>query len=475
MNTTKIERIQKQIQKIKNKKDTLILNLDETYKYILNYILKHKTYINYQKINTLLNKDNSLSKYIQVVDSESDEDINISQLYANMLIYIKELSEKEISNQEIIDIDQKIVDKQNQILYGNNRKTKLNDQKKKLTTDYINIPTKLLQNLVVEKTNIFNVINRIELLEELNNNEFCDNFKLIYLDNNSLQKDILFKKNEIKGQNKIINQMKEQNLKCRQDTVKRIQKFKQSKKNIEQEKNKLNQHINNIHFSINKNINNMNKLKLEIRLSNQQLNEDNYQVNKELIDYKLNQIRVIKKKVDYLNLDKNRHLRELSNYIKSLNENLDKPKVITKHEISQQKNKLCSLISELNNLNSAKDNNIRKQKELILDNMLYNIKLNEEFERSEERLIIISKRIDNSLTTNKIKLIKELEQIDNKIGVEDQNKIKNLEDIETLNNTKKTKFRDLYFLKEKIIIINKIKKSITDINVDLNSYEKIIK
>jgi hypothetical protein len=475
MNTTKIERIQKQIQKIKNKKDTLILNLDETYKYILNYILKHKTYINYQKINTLLNKDNSLSKYIQVVDSESDEDINISQLYANMLIYIKELSEKEISNQEIIDIDQKIVDKQNQILYGNNRKTKLNDQKKKLTTDYINIPTKLLQNLVVEKTNIFNVINRIELLEELNNNEFFDNFKLIYLDNNSLQKDILFKKNEIKGQNKIINQMKEQNLKCRQDTVKRIQKFKQSKKNIEQEKNKLNQHINNIHFSINKNINNMNKLKLEIRLSNQQLNEDNYQVNKELIDYKLNQIRVIKKKVDYLNLDKNRHLRELSNYIKSLNENLDKPKVITKHEISQQKNKLCSLISELNNLNSAKDNNIRKQKELILDNMLYNIKLNEEFERSEERLIIISKRIDNSLTTNKIKLIKELEQIDNKIGVEDQNKIKNLEDIETLNNTKKTKFRDLYFLKEKIIIINKIKKSITDINVDLNSYEKIIK
>lgn len=475
MNTTKIERIQKQIQKIKNKKDTLILNLDETYKYILNYILKHKTYINYQKINTLLNKDNSLSKYIQVVDSESDEDINISQLYANMLIYIKELSEKEISNQEIIDIDQKNVDKQNQILYGNNRKTKLNDQKKKLTTDYINIPTKLLQNLVVEKTNIFNVIDRIKQLEELNNNEFCNNFELIYLDNNKLQKEILTKKKEIDTQNEIINQMKEQNLKCRQDKVKQIQRFKQSKKNIDQEKNKLHQHINNIDISINDHITNMNNLKLEIRLLNQQIAEDNYQVNTELIDSKNNQISLIKKKVDYLNLEKNRYSRELSNYIKNLNERLDKPKIITKHEISQQKNKVYSLMSQLNNLNSAKNNNIKKQKELILDNMLYNIKLNEEFERSEERLIIISKRIDNSLTTNKIKLIKELEQIDNKIGVEDQNKIKNLEDIETLNNTKKTKFRDLYFLKEKIIIINKIKKSITDINVDLKSYEKIIK
>lgn len=475
MNTTKIERIQKQIQKIKNKKDTLILNLDETYKYILNYILKHKTYINYQKINTLLNKDNSLSKYIQVVDSESDEDINISQLYDNMLIYIKELSEKEISNQEIIDIDQKIVDKQNQILYGNNRKTKLNDQKKILTTDYINIPTKLLQNLVVEKTNIFNVIDRIKQLEELNNNEFCNNFELIYLDNNKLQKEILTKKKEIDTQNEIINQMKEQNLKCRQDKVKQIQRFKQSKKNIDQEKNKLHQHINNIDISINDHITNMNNLKLEIRLLNQQIAEDNYQVNTELIDSKNNQISLIKKKVDYLNLEKNRYSRELSNYIKNLNERLDKPKIITKHEISQQKNKVYSLMSQLNNLNSAKNNNIKKQKELILDNMLYNIKLNEEFERSEERLIIISKRIDNSLTTNKIKLIKELEQIDNKIGVEDQNKIKNLEDIETLNNTKKTKFRDLYFLKEKIIIINKIKKSITDINVDLKSYEKIIK
>lgn len=194
MNTTKIERIQKQIQKIKNKKENLILNLDETYKDILNYILKHKTYINHQNINNLLNKDNSLAKYIQVIESESDEDINTSQHYANMFINIKELSDKEISNQEIIDVDQKINDSQNQILYINNRKTKLNDQKKTLTTDYINVPTKLLQNLIVEKTNIFNVIDRIEQLEELNNNEFCNNFELIYLDNNKLQQEILTKK-----------------------------------------------------------------------------------------------------------------------------------------------------------------------------------------------------------------------------------------------------------------------------------------
>jgi hypothetical protein len=219
----------------------------------------------------------------------------------------------------------------------------------------------------------------------------------------------------------------------------------------------------------------MNNLKLEIRLLNQQIDEDNYQVNTELIDSKNNQISLIKKKVDYLNLEKNRYSRELSNYIKNLNERLDKPKIITKHEISQQKNKVYSLMSQLNNLNSAKNNNIKKQKELILDNLLYNIKLNEEFERSKERLIIISKRIGNSLNTDKIKLIKELEQIDNKIGIEDQNKKKFLEDIDILNTTKKTKFRDLYFLKEKIIIINKIKKSIASIDIDLKSYEKIIK
>lgn len=475
MNTTKIERIQKQIQKIKNKKENLILNLDETYKDILNYILKHKTYLNYQNINNLLNKDNSLAKYIQVIESESDEDINTSQLYANMFINIKELSDKEISNQEIIDIDQKINDNKNQILYVNNRKTKLNDQKKTLTTDYINVPTKLLQNLIVEKTNVFNVIDRIEQLEELNNNEFCNNFELIYLDNNNLQQEILIKKKEIDTQNKIINQMKEQNLKCRQDKVKQIQRFKQSKKNIDQEKNKLHQHINNIDISINDYIANMNNLKLEIRLLNQQIDEDNYQVNTDLIYSKNNEIRLIKKKVDYLNLEKNRYLRELSNYIRNLNECLDKPKIVTKHEISQQKNKLYSLISQLNNLNTAKNNNIKKQKELILDNLLYNIKLNEEFERSKERLIIISKRIGNSLNTDKIKLIKELEQIDNKIVIEDQNKKKILEDIEILNNTKKTKFRDLDFLKEKIIIINKIKKSIVGIDIDLKSYEKIIK
>lgn len=475
MNTTKIERIQKQIQKIKNKKENLILNLDETYKDILNYILKHKTYINHKNINNLLNKDNSLAKYIQVIESESDEDINTSQLYANMFINIKELSDKEISNQEIIDVDQKIIDNQNQILYINNRKTKLNDQKKTLTTDYINVPTKLLQNLIVEKTNIFNVIDRIEQLEELNNNEFCNNFELIYLDNNKLQQEILTKKKEIDTQNKIINQMKEQNLKCRQDKVKQIQRFKHSKKNIDQEKNKLHQHINNIDISINDHIANMNNLKLEIRLLNQQIDEDNYQVNTDLIYSKNNEIRLIKKKVDYLNLEKNRYLRELSNYIRNLNERLDKPKIITKHEISQQKNKLHSLISQLNNLNTAKNNNIKKQKELILDNLLYNIKLNEEFERSKERLIIISKRIGNSLNTDKIKLIKELEQIDNKIGIEDQNKKKILENIEILNNTKKTKFRDLDFLKEKIIIINKIKKSIVGIDIDLKSYEKIIK
>lgn len=487
MNTTKIERIQKQIHKIKNKKETLLINLDDNYKDILSYILTHKTYINYQKINSLLNKDNSLSKYIQVVeDNESDEnnkslneksieDTNNNKLYTNMLINIKELSVNDISNKEIIDIDQKINNLQNQILYINNRKIKLNEQKKTLTTDYINIPTRLLQNLIIEKTNMFNVINRIEQLEELNNNNFYNNFEKLYLDIKNIESNISLKRQEINNQNNVINEMKTENLKCRQDKVKQIQKFKQSKKKIDQEKNELNQHINNIDFSINEHITNINNIKLEIRLLNQHINEDNYQVNTELIDSKNNQIRLIKKKVDYLSLEKNRYLRELSNFIKNLNESLNKPKVITKHEISQRKNKLYSLISQLNNLNSAKSNNIKKQKELILDNLFYNIKLNEEFERSKKRLIIISQRIDNSLITDKIKLIKELEVIDNKIGIEDQNKSKNIETIDNLIITKKTKYRDLEFLKDKFDIINKIKKSITEIDTDLKSYEKIIK
>ena len=476
MNTTKLERVQKQIQKIKNRKQTLEKSLDKNYKNLLDYILQNKTYNYYQKIYNLLNIDDSLSKYINTLNDEQNLDSLITnQLYCNMLLHIKQINNNHFSNREILDIDIQIRDLNDQNIYTNNRKVKLNEQKKEMTKEYINIPKKLLDQLLLEKENIFKVISRIEQLEELNNNNFYNNFEKLYLDIKNIESNISLKKQEINNQNNVINEMKTQNLKCRKDKVNQIQKFKEMKKKIDQDKNKLKIQINNIDKSINQYVVNVNNLKLEIRILNQQITEENYQNNIDLIEDKNNKIKLFKKKVDYLNQEKNRYSKQLSNYINNLNENLNKPKIITKHEISNQKNKLYSLISQLNNLELLKKNTINNQKLLILNNLDYNQQLNKEFERSKDRLIIISKRINNSLNTDKNKLITELKQIDYKILIEDQNKSKNIETINTLNITKKTKYRDLEFLKDKFDIINKIKKSIAEIDTDLKSYEKIIK
>ena len=476
MNTTKIERIHKQILKIKNRKQTLEINLEESYNNLLDYILQNKTYNYYQKINNLLNIDDSLSKYINCLNDEQVvDDLNDNQLYCNMLLHIKQINNNHFSNREILDIDIQIKDLNDQNIYANNRKVKLNEQKKEMTKEYINIPNKLLDQLLLEKENIFKVISRIEQLEEINNNNFYNNFEKLYLDIKNIESNISLKKQEINNQNNVINKMKTENLKCRKDKVNQIQKFKEMKKKIDQDKNKLKIQINNIDKSINQYVVNVNNLKLEIRILNQQITEENYQNNIDLIEDKNNKIKLFKKKLDYLNQEKNRYSKELSNYINNLNENLNKPKIITKHEISNQKNKLYSLISQLNNLELLKKNTINNQKLLILNNLDYNKQLNKEFERSKDRLIIMSKRIDNSLNTDKSKLITELKQIDYKILIEDQNKSKNIETINTLNITKKTKYRDLEFLKDKFDIINKIKKSIAEIDTDLKSYEKIIK
>ena len=481
MNITKKERIQKQLQKIKNKKHTLDVTLEENFKKLLDYILKNKTYINYQKIHNLLNHNDILNTYLNYIsinddnnDNDNDNNETKRNIYDKLLLNIKNITFNDFDNQELIALENKIREYNNDNMYSNNRKIKLNNTKKQLRTDYINVPTKLLNQISFEKENFFRVIIRIQELEELNNNNFCDNYYSLFLKLQNIEKSIKDKKTEINNQNNNINQMKANNLKLRQLKMKEIRNFKEQKKEIDKEKNRLDTQIKYIDTVIHENILKMNDIKIDIRLLNQKITENNYHTTIDLIEAKNNEIHLLKKKIDYLNKDKQRYTQELTNYITSINNKLDKPKAITKQDIIIEKNKLHSLISQLNNLQLNKTGVIEEQKQLILDNLNYNNTLKVEFERSKQRLIIVCKRVTDSIDTDKNKLIIKLNDIDESINIEDQNKLTNNEKIKNLNNIIKSNYKDLDFIKEEFVIINQIKDSLKNIDKDILSYNKLL-
>ena len=106
--------------------------------------------------------------------------------------------------------------------------------------------------------------------------------------------------------------------------------------------------------------------------------------------------------------------------------------------------------------------------------MKYNETLNKEYKRSEERILKVISRINNTFNNDSQILQQKINLVIEKINDEDIKKKENLIKIKELNNNIKNSFKDLTYLRQVLESINKNQHEIKKIEIDISSYQKIL-
>ena len=106
--------------------------------------------------------------------------------------------------------------------------------------------------------------------------------------------------------------------------------------------------------------------------------------------------------------------------------------------------------------------------------MNYNDTLNNEYKRSEERIIKVVSRINNSFDTDRQCLKVEINTILDKINEQNLIKKENLAQVHKLENNINESCKDIHYLRQLLDSINNKKIDIEKINKDIDSYQKMI-
>lgn len=469
MNNTKRERIQKQLTKLLSKNGTLNVNIESSFRDMLMYILIQKTFIHYHKIQSLLN--------IDVNEVNNIDDINNidSQLFDNYLSRLKNITLQDLDDSNLSEIKVGIKNFKEAIIMNEHKKTQMNLEIKKLRTEFSNRPNTILKQIHFEKQNLFNVINRINNLEENDNNNFIKEYDF-------LQEQILSLDNKIKEtqylaseQFKKLQNMRTQNLEIRNEKVKQIQNFKKAQLNMNKNRYELVKQRDINEKCINEHINQVNQIKFDIKTLKQNINEHNLIENNTKMNEHNEKIRYLLKKIDYFVKEKNRINTTIQIFDTTTHNSNNKEKVITKLEITSEKSRHKSLLLLVEKLKQNKTTLINNQKNLIIKNMDYNNILNKEYKRGEERILKVVSRINESFNNDKDILQKEINVVLEKIDNENMKKKDNLLHITKLENNIVESFKDINYLRKQLELINLKQVEIDKINTDISSYQKLLK
>ena len=107
--------------------------------------------------------------------------------------------------------------------------------------------------------------------------------------------------------------------------------------------------------------------------------------------------------------------------------------------------------------------------------MEYNQTLNIEYRRSEERILKVVSRIKNSFNGDREALTKNINVVLSRIDSENIKKKDNLLKINQLEKDINVSFKDIHYLRQILESIINEKREIEKLNIDISSYQKILK
>jgi hypothetical protein len=475
MNQTKRERIQKQLTKLLTKKSNLDKSIDTGYFDMLNYIILQKPYQYYPKINTILNIDDIDIGIGIGIDSDTDSKFDNTEVFKKYLSRLKSITLDDLDDSNLQEIKKEIKYWKDKTLMNEHKKKQMNQEIKKLRTEFANNPANIIKKVLFEKQNLFNVIGRIGNLESNNNNRLIEDYSNIQSKIDNINKSIKQKKLEVSNQYLLIQQMRTQNLEIRNKKVQQIQKFKGQQINILKDRKELINQKEQINKKINEYILDVNTCKEHKKILMQNINEVNLDNTNEKINELNERVRYLLKKVDFFIKEKNRYQQRIQIFNSEKQISNNKEKVVTKLKISNEKAKYNMLLSSIDMMNLKRQELVNEQKEAILNNMKYNEKLNNEYKRSEERILKVVSRINNSFNSDREELQKEINIVLEKIDNENMEKKNNLIKVNELEINITESFKDLNYLRQVLESIINRNKEIEKINIDISSYQKILK
>ena len=465
MNHIKHERIKKQLTKLLQKKNNLDTSIESEYSSMLDYIISKQTFNHYANIKNLLEIDSS------DINIDSTIDDNLNNEYLSRL---KNISQQDLDDSNLDKIKEEINRLKDAVLMNEHRKKLMNIEIKKLRTEFAERPKNIIKQVKFEKQNLFNVIERIGNLEQNNNNSMLKQYANLQEQIKQIDTEIKLIKLQSSNQFKVLQSMRTQNLEIRNKKVIQIQRFKKEQIIKNKERFELIKQRDNNDKLIKEHITSVNQLKTKISELKQNSNQSNLDSNLEQINENNETVRYLLKKIDYFVKEKNRINKRIQMFEVEKHISNDNAKVVTKLQISDEKNKYNSLLSKIESLKKNKLILINNQKELFINNMKYNDTLNQEYKRGEERILKVISRIDNSFNNDRDCLQNKIKTILNRIDEENLKKKNNLIQINKLENNINDSFKDINHLRQLLLSINNKKQQIDSINIDILSYQKLI-
>lgn len=466
MNHIKRDRIKKQLTKLLQKKHNLDTSIESEYVSMLDYIISNRTFNHYANIKNLLEIDTSNDN----IDLSTDDNINTEYLSR-----LKKISPQELDDSNLDEIKDEIKRLKDKMLMNEHRKKQMNLEIKELRTEFAERPKNILEQVKFEKQNLFNVIERIGNLEQINNNSMLEQYANLQEQIDQIDTEIKLIRLQSCNQFKILQNMRTQNLEIRNKKVSQIQRFKKEQIIKNKERFELTKQRDNNDILIKEHIASVNKLKKKISELKQNNSQSNLDSNLKQIDENNETVRYLLKKINYFVKEKNRLDKRIQMFDAEKHNSDDKAKVVTKLQISDEKSKYNSLLSKIESLEQNKLILIDNQKELFINNIKYNDTLNQEYKRSEERILKVISRINNSFNNDRDCLQNNIKTILNRIDEENLKKKNNLIQINKLEKNINDSFKDINYLRQLLLSIDNKKQQIDSINIDILSYQKLIR
>lgn len=461
MPTNRQERIKKQLQKLINQKNIQDNSLTQEYKVLIKFILSNKVFLNKFDI-----EEENLS--------DNDEE-NYNLYHQKCLSRLTTLTKDDFETQELNEIDKEIVRNKNTIKQLETEKFKIISITNKYRDEYIKEPHKLINKIRNEENNLYQIIERINDLEERDNNEFVDNYFNL-LEHISIQQNVINeKKRVIRDQEQKLIEFTDSNIRARKKTIDKIyqQKINLKKQNMSIDKTKNYQKEINVKIkNLNHTINNL-KLKI-IEINRLGIFDNEFDTRESAINHYTYQISLNRKKLDYFIKEDNKQRQIINKNIEQNIIELDKPKVISKTQYQLQKDLLRTYKSNLGKELKKIDILMKDKVKLIQSNIDNNLKIDKEFQNGKLRLIKICERIHNTFNDNRNNMLTKIGDRNQSLSVLQQKK----DNLNLLNKKlldSKVNFnKDSNFILQHLDNINSLKSAIAKVTTDIKSYQKLI-
>ena len=482
MNHQKRERINKLLIKLKLKKDSLNNSIFCINKNILDYIITNQIYrSNTNIINLFSTLPVNILDSLSEVNSQYGDDRgnNICESDYNILLtLITKIDESDFKNEDIVALEDIIKHNNNKIQYLDIKKNKSLSEIKEVKQEYRDVPDTLINNLLREKQNIYDVIERIQILQERNNCNFIDQLLSIEETIEATKIHVNQLKNILNQKTHNIKNMAISNIHSRKVTVKNINDHKILVKTQNKKLSELNNYKRKVESQYTTVVNNINSLKEQektLRIENRCLNDlTKIEENKEILSRLHNEIVLDQKKMKMLINEKTRYSKLIELELENQKQVYNTPKAISKTDFNIYKQEIASLRVKIQKNNDTLLNLKNSKINLATENIEYNYKLDTEFNNSKQRLIIVSQRIWNEYENNLTELNNRINNINQELLNYEQDKIKLINTNDSLKKQINTYFKDNINILEMLKTRQEYFKSLNSVEKDINSYQKIV-